>query len=272
MTARSGSRPLLELESITLAFGGQVVLSELHLALDSGEVLGLIGPNGSGKTSVCNVVSGIYRPQAGTVHVDGTSILGREPHEIARLGVSRTFQGAEVLPGLSVIENTLVGRERHWRGGLMSVLARTRAGRSETREQLRTCSEALELVGLEWAADLPAEDLPFGQRKLIELARCLAMQPRILLLDEPTSGMRPDEKAEVGEVVRRVQEAREVGILLIEHDIELVRDLTSRTAVLDFGVKIADGPTDDVFRNASVRSVYIGDVADASGSATTPLG
>ena len=255
---------LLTLRDIRLSFGGQTVLDGIDLDVRAGEILGLIGPNGSGKTSLCNVISGLYQPQRGRIRLGEHEIAGRPAHEIASRGVARTFQGAEVLPGLTVIENVLVGRECKWHAGLWSILSRLPSSARESRQHLRICQAALEVVGLLSMADAVASELPFAQRKLVEIARCIAMQPRVLMLDEPTSGMTFGEKDRVSKIIRRLPAENDLAIILIEHDVFMVRSLTARTVVLNFGTKIADGPTARVFDEPAVRSVYMGDAADAA--------
>jgi branched-chain amino acid transport system ATP-binding protein len=251
--------PLLTLRDVCLSFGGQIVLDAIDMHVRRGEVVGLVGPNGSGKTSLCNVISGLYQPVRGSIRLDDREIAGRPPHEIAGLGVARTFQGAEVLPDLTVLENVLVGRERQWRGGFWSILARLPSAARESRRHAQSCRNALALVGLSRMADAVASELPFAQRKLVEVARCIAMEPRVLMLDEPTSGMTSKEKDEAAAVIRRLSTEGDLAIILIEHDLLMVQSLAPRTVVLDFGRKIADDVTDDVFRQAAVRRVYIGD-------------
>lgn len=258
---RSDDAAVMTLRGVSLAFGGQAVLDSIDLDVYGREVLGLVGPNGSGKTSLCNVISGLYKPSSGTVLLEGQEVLGRPAHDIAGLGVARTFQGAEVLPGLSVLENVLVGRERRWRAGFWSILARTPASAHENRQHEEVCRGALAAVGLSLMADLVASDLPFGQRKLVEIARCIAMKPSVLMLDEPTSGMTRREKSDVTTIIRKLAVESDLAIILIEHDVYMVRSLARRTAVLNFGKKIADGPTNEVFEDAFVREVYMGDIA-----------
>jgi branched-chain amino acid transport system ATP-binding protein len=251
--------PLLSVSDIGLNFGGQTVLDGIDMDVRAGKVLGLIGPNGSGKTSLCNVISGLYQPARGRIRLGQREIVGYPPHGIAALGVSRTFQGAEVLPELTVLENVLVGRECHWRAGFWSLLTRLPSSARESRQHEQICRAALDVVGLLPMADLVASELPFAQRKLVEMARCIAMEPRVLMLDEPTSGMTFGEKDEVSKIIRRLSGERNIGIILIEHDVFMVRSLTARAIVLNFGKKIADGPTSDVYQEPTVRSVYIGD-------------
>lgn len=255
----SDRTPVMAVRGVSLAFGGQSVLDGVDLDVHGREVLGLVGPNGSGKTSLCNVISGLYQPSAGSIRLEAREVLGLPAHAIAGLGVARTFQGAEVLPGLSVIENVLVGRERRWRAGFWSILARTPSSARESRQHGEVCRAALAAVGLSSMADLVASDLPFALRKLVEVARCIAMKPRVLMLDEPTSGMTVREKGEVTAIIRRLAAESDLAIILIEHDVYMVRSLARRTVVLNFGKKIADGPTSDVFEDELVREVYIGE-------------
>jgi branched-chain amino acid transport system ATP-binding protein len=250
---------MMTVRDVKLAFGGQTVLDGVDLDVHAREVLGLVGPNGSGKTSLCNVISGLYQPSGGSVRLDGRELVGLPSHLIAGHGVSRTFQGAEVLPGLTVLENVLVGRERRWRAGFWSILARTASSARESRRHSEACRAALAAVGLSSMADSVASDLPFALRKLVELARCIAMDPRVLMLDEPTSGMTALEKQDVTEIIRRLAAETDLAIILIEHDVYMVRSLARRTAVLNFGKKIADAATSEVFEDKLVREVYIGD-------------
>ena len=247
---------LLAVRDVALAFGGVVALADVSLHIRPCELVGLIGPNGSGKTSLCNVISGLYRPSAGSVRLNGEELVGRRPHEVARLGVARTFQGVETF-GMSVMDNVLLGRHVHWRSGVAGVLARSRTERAERRAQFAAAAAALDALELTRHRAAPASDLPYGTRKRVELSRAVAMEPKLLILDEPTAGMNPTDKAEIATLIRRLNRDSGLAVLLVEHDLGFVRNLVSRLVVLNFGRVLAAGATDEVLDDESVVDAYV---------------
>jgi branched-chain amino acid transport system ATP-binding protein len=247
---------LLEAEGIVKRFAGITALSQASLRVEDGEIVGLIGPNGAGKTTLFDCIYGVLKPDRGTVRFDGQDLRGMRVHRRARLGIGRTFQRVELFTGTSVRDHLLVAdRAREATGGLLRDL--TGRGRPTAQERERT-DGVLELLGLSEIAERPIEALSLGRARLVELGRALMIEPRLLLLDEPSSGLDGDETAEMGEVLRRVRDDRGLSVLLVEHDVELVRAVTTRLYVLDFGTMIAEGPTAEVLGSDAVRHAYLG--------------
>jgi branched-chain amino acid transport system ATP-binding protein len=247
---------LLETDRVVKRFAGITALSEASLRVDENEIVGLIGPNGAGKTTLFDCIYGLLRPDRGTVHFCGRDLAGLRIHQRARLGIGRTFQRVELFIGTSVRDHLLVAeRARHGTGGLVRDL--TGRGRPTAVEHERA-EAVLDLLGLDELADRPIEALSLGRARLVELGRALMIDPRLLLLDEPSSGLDGDETAEMGEVLGRVRAERGLSILLVEHDVGLVRSVTSRLYVLDFGTLIAEGSTEAVLGDDAVRRAYLG--------------
>jgi ABC-type branched-subunit amino acid transport system ATPase component len=252
---------LLEVRGLSMAFGGLRALQELDLAVAEGEIAGLIGPNGSGKTTAFNVISGLYRASAGRIAFDNgsTELVGRSPHAVAALGIARTFQNQRLFDQMSVLENVLVGLHCRTRAGPAGILLGLPAARAERRRAIERGRELLAFFGerLLPRADDPASALSYANRRRLEIARALATDPKLLLLDEPAAGMNPTEKRELKADVERIR-ARGVAILLIEHDMGLVQGICERVVVLDHGVKIAEGSFAEVRRHPSVLEAYLG--------------
>jgi ABC-type branched-subunit amino acid transport system ATPase component len=252
---------LLEACGLSMAFGGLRAVQALDLTVQPGEIVGLIGPNGSGKTTVFNVISGLYRATAGCV-VFGTSqvdLVGRPPHAITALGVARTFQNQRLFNQMSVLENVLVGMHCRTRAGPGSILLALPGARAERNRAIERGCELLAFFGerlLPRAHD-PAASLSYANRRRLEIARALATEPKLLLLDEPAAGMNPTEKRELREDISRIR-GRGVTVLLIEHDMALVQGICERVVVLDHGVKIADGSFQEARRNPAVLEAYLG--------------
>ena len=254
-------RPVLNLDHLSLSFGGLRALSELDLQVGEGEIVSLIGPNGAGKTTVFNVITGVYRPSSGDVRFSGRSIAGQPQHTIARLGIARTFQSLRLFLNMSVIENVMAATYGSTRATpLESILRLPRARREE--RQVRALAEDVlsffgqRLAGYRW--DQPAYSLSYANRRRLEIARALATGPRLLLLDEPAAGMNPAETHEVTELIGRLRDERDVAILVIEHDMHLVAGCSDRVIALDHGVKIAEGGFDEVANHPAVVEAYLG--------------
>jgi branched-chain amino acid transport system ATP-binding protein len=252
---------LLELDRVSLSFGGLTALSDLELHVDEGEIVSLIGPNGAGKTSVFNVITGVYEPTAGDVRFAGKSIAGHSAHKITRAGIARTFQSLRLFLNMSVKENVMAATYGGTKAMPWESILRLPRARREERE-VRELSEGVlsffgqRLAGYRW--DQPAYSLSYANRRRLEIARALATNPRLLLLDEPAAGMNPNETHEVTELIGRLRDERGVGILVIEHDMHVVAGCSDRVVALDHGVKIAEGSFDEVANHPAVVEAYLG--------------
>jgi len=250
--------PALELKNLRLSFGGLAAVKDVSLALHAGELVGLIGPNGAGKTTLFNLVSGVYKPDAGDIVFRGESLVGMRPHVIALRGVTRTFQNIRLFRSMTVLDNVKTARHHHARSGSLAAMLRTRSSRREDEEIGRDAMELLELVGLSDRADALPSELPYGRQRRLEIARALAGAPEVLLLDEPAAGMNRSEVAGLSALILRLQRERELSILLIEHQMDVVMNICKRIYVLDFGEVIAHGAPEEIQNNPNVIEAYLG--------------
>ncbi|MFZ5691500.1 MAG: ABC transporter ATP-binding protein [Pseudomonadota bacterium] len=247
----------LAIDNLTLRFGGLVVLDGVSLAVEKGELLALIGPNGAGKTSVFNCISGLY-PGEGAITFRGQSLLGRKPHDIAALGIARTFQHGELFPQMSVIDNLLTGRHPRIRGNVFAEMLFLPSVRREEIRQREAVEKIIEFVELERYRYTPVGGLPFGTQKIIGFARALASEPAILLLDEPSAGLNREEREDLARFILRIKHQLGIAMIWIEHDMQMVADLADRIHVLDYGRTLASGPADAVLKDEKVIAAYLG--------------
>lgn len=247
----------LVVSNLSLAFGGLHALSNVSFQAQAGELLALIGPNGAGKTSLFNCISGLYSP-TGSISFMGEQLVGRKPHEIAALGIARTFQHAELFSDMSVIENILTGRHSHFRTSLIGDLLSFGSVRSEEASHRREIENIISFVELDRWIDAPIDGLSFGTQKLVGFARALALEPKLLLLDEPSAGLTREEREDLAHFILKTKDQLGIPLIWIEHDMQMVADIADRVIVLNVGRVIAEGPSDAVLRDAEVIRAYIG--------------
>ena len=249
---------LLDVKDLTKNFGGLTAVGDVTMHLDKGELVGLIGPNGAGKTTLFNLLTGVYEPSEGSVSLDGTLLNGKKPYKIASLGVSRTFQNIRLFKDMTVLENVLVGMANQNNPHLLASFLRLPKFYSSEEKLHQKAMKLLAIFDLDGDAETLAKNLPYGQQRRLEIVRALATEPKILFLDEPAAGMNPQETAELTQLIRKIKEEFNITIMLIEHDMSLVMEVTERIYVLEYGRLIAHGTPDEIKNNQRVIEAYLG--------------
>ena len=249
---------LLEVKQLTKHFGGLTAVGDVTLELNEGELVGLIGPNGAGKTTLFNLLTGVYEPSEGTITLDGHLLNGKQPYKIASLGLGRTFQNIRLFKDLTVLDNVLIAFSNHHKKHVFASFLRLPAFYKNEEALKAKAIDLLKIFDLDRDADTLAKNLAYGQQRRLEIVRALATDPKILFLDEPAAGMNPQETAELTELIRRIKEEFKITIMLIEHDMNLVMDVTERIYVLEYGRLIAHGTPSEIKTNKRVIEAYLG--------------
>ena len=251
--------PMLEVKSLSISFGGLKAVDGFDITIEKGQLYGLIGPNGAGKTTVFNLLTGVYKPDTGSIVLDGKNITGKKTIEINQCGIARTFQNIRLFKDLSVLDNVKAGLHNHHPYSTLTGIFRMPKYYKVEKEMNEKAMELLKVFDLEQEADYKASNLPYGKQRKLEIARALATDPKLLLLDEPAAGMNPNETAELMETIRFVQEKFDMTILLIEHDMKLVSGICEKLTVLNFGQVLASGDTSAVLNDPQVVKAYLGE-------------
>jgi branched-chain amino acid transport system ATP-binding protein len=250
--------PLIETKAVTKRFGGLTAVDAMNFVIDQGQMVSIIGPNGAGKTTFFNTLTGLYKPEAGSIQFNGTDLIGRRPDQIAAIGITRTFQNIRLFGSMTVIENILVGMHYRLKQSATGALLQSNHFTNEEKEAHRRAEELMNYVGLHGVGNEMASSLPYGGQRRIEIARAIASDPLLLLLDEPTAGMNPHETSEAIHLFRRIRDEKGITILLIEHDMHVVMEISERISVMDYGKKIAEGTPEEIRSDSRVIEAYLG--------------
>ncbi|WP_299438801.1 ABC transporter ATP-binding protein [uncultured Rhodospira sp.] len=248
---------LLRVENLSIQFGGVRAIQNLAFTIQAGTIHSIIGPNGAGKTTLLNMITGVYRPTTGTIHLNGRPVTGRRPHELARLGLSRTFQNLQIMKTMTALDNVMVGRHLHLNRNLAACLLRLPTITRGDRAARQHCTALMERVGLGDYIHAEANAMPYGALKRLEIARALASEPKLLLLDEPAAGLNATETSEIDAVIAEIARSG-VTVILVEHDMKLVMGISDHILVLDYGRKLAEGTPEEVRANPDVIAAYLG--------------
>jgi len=249
---------LLEVENVTLRFGGVTAINDVSFSVEDHELFAIIGPNGAGKTSIFNTISQVYHPQEGDIRFEGSSIMGTRPDRVAEMGIARTFQNIELFPQMTVIDNLLTGRHIRMKGSVLGGAIWWGKAKREEMENRRKVEDIIDFLEIEQWRKYPVALLPYGIQKRVELGRALAMDPKILLLDEPVAGMNLEETEDMARFILDIKRELDIAMIMVEHDMGLVMDIADRVMVLDFGQRIALGTPDEVQKNPDVIAAYLG--------------
>lgn len=250
---------LLKVDNVSMIFGGLRAVSNFSMHIDKGELIGLIGPNGAGKTTAFNMITGVYTPSEGDVYFDGVKSSGKKSYQVTQLGMARTFQNIRLFSELSVIDNVKIAYNMHVTYNLVDAIIRDKKYLKEEEHITQKAMDLLKIFHLENEANETAKNLPYGKQRRLEIARALATEPKLLLLDEPAAGMNPQETHELMEMIRWIRDKFDLSILLIEHDMGLVMGVCERIYVLEYGMKIAEGTPDEIKNNSRVIEAYLGE-------------